>query len=97
MTSDIVARSGALEWQAVDEEVVIPDLRTACYLSLNRSGATLWPLIVAGTTREALVAALVAGYGIDGGSAARDVRALLAQLAAAALLEGAPGAPADAR
>lgn len=67
------------------------DLRTSCYLSLNRTGAQLWPLLVEGTTRERLVLALVDGHRIDHGDAGRDVDRLLAQLVEAGVLSRGPG------
>ncbi len=81
------ARSQDLAWQKVGGEVVILDLRSQSYLSLNHSGAMLWPLLVAGTSRPALAAALIAAYHLDEDAADRDVNALLAQLAEAGLLE----------
>lgn len=95
MTAEIKVRTADLEWQLVDGEVVILDLRTSCYLSLNRSAATLWPAVVAGTSRGALVDSLTASYGIDTQAADRDVDALVAQLADADLLEEGEDAPTD--
>lgn len=95
MTRQVTARSAGVEWQVVDGEVVILDLRTSCYLGLNRAGATLWPLVVAGTSPEALAATLVATYGIAPGAATRDVDVLLGQLADARLLEEGSDAAAE--
>jgi hypothetical protein len=80
------ARSGDVEWRRIDNEVVILDLRTQRYLSLNHSGARLWPLLVSGTTRHQLVDELVGVYGIGVSEAGDDVDFLLAQLAEADLL-----------
>lgn len=94
MTTTILARSGDLEWQIVDEEVVILDLRTQCYLSLNRSGAALWPLVVAGTSLRQLVGTLVETFDTDESVAGRDVERLVAQLSDADLLDDdAPAEP----
>ncbi len=38
MTDQIVARSADLEARAVDDEIVLLDLRTQTYLSLNPTG-----------------------------------------------------------
>ena len=95
MSAKFVARSHELEWRQVDEEVVILDLRTQTYLSLNHSGARLWPLLTAGAPRHALVDELVAAYQVDRARASGDVDQLVAQLAAADLLEEVGGAPAE--
>ena len=55
MTDFIRARSADLETRAIEGELVLLDLRTQSYLSLNRTGADLWPLIVEGVERARLV------------------------------------------
>jgi hypothetical protein len=91
MTDQIVARSADLETRAVDDEIVLLDLRTQTYLSLNPTGAGLWPLIAAGTDRAALVDALQARHDVPLEVARRDVDALVAQLREADLLLPAEG------
>lgn len=86
MSDSLHARTEDLEWQLVDDEIVILDLRTHRYLSLNRAGARLWPLLAKGTSRARLVEELVAGYQIDPRDAGRDVERLLGQLIGAGLL-----------
>lgn len=90
-----------LYWRRVDDEVVILDMRTSRYLRLNRSGAQLWSLLVAGTPPSRLIDELAGRHGIDRAAAGRDVERLVAQLREAGLLdegggsnEGAPVAPA---
>lgn len=80
------ARTADVAWKQIDDEVVILDLRTSRYLSLNRSGALVWSGLVAGATREQLVAALVRGYDIAPEVATADLERLLAQLAERELL-----------
>jgi hypothetical protein len=87
MTDRIVVRSVELEWRAVEGEMVLLDLRTQRYLSLNRTGAELWPLMVEGTERAQLVQALVDSHALTPEVAARDVDALVAQLIEADLLQ----------
>lgn len=86
MSLQLRARAEDLHWQLVDDEVVILDLRTSRYLSLNRAGARLWPLLVAGTTRERLAQELVDAHQIDREVARRDVDRLVGQLAGAGVL-----------
>lgn len=82
-------RQHGLEWRQVDDEVVALDLDTARYLATNRTGALLWDQLAAGTTREALVALLVATWDLDEARAAADVEAFLAMLTDRGLLESA--------
>ncbi len=91
MTDHIVARSADLEARSVEDELVLLDLRTQTYLSLNRTGAHLWPLMVEGTDRAALVDALRDRHDVAVEVAERDVDALVAQLRAADLLLPAEG------
>jgi len=86
MTEWIRARSDDLETRAVEGELVLLDLRTQTYLSLNEAGAELWPLMVQGVERGALVEALRDRYGLPPEVAARDVDALLSQLLQADLV-----------
>jgi len=86
MTDQIVARSEELETRTVEDELVLLDLRTQTYLSLNRTGARLWPLMVEGTDRAALVGALRDRHDVTLEVAERDVDALVAQLREADLL-----------
>jgi hypothetical protein len=87
MTDFIRARSTDLETRAIEGELVLLDLRTQRYLSLNRTGAELWPLMVEGADRASLVQALVDHHRIAQDVAARDVDALVAQLSDADLLQ----------
>ena len=91
MTDHIVARSDDLETRSVEDELVLLDLRTQTYLSLNRTGARLWPLMIEGTDRAALVASLRERHNVPVEVAERDVDALVAQLREADLLLPAEG------
>ena len=69
-----------LEWREVDGEIVALDGRDATYLTLNGSGALLWRMLAASTTRDALVSALLDAYDIDQASAAADTDAFIRAL-----------------
>lgn len=73
-------RDDAVEWRMVEGEVVALDLRDSTYLAINPSGAVLWPLLVDGADRAALVDRLADHYGLDDETATRDVAAFLAGL-----------------
>ena len=95
MSEFIQARTSDLETRAVDGQLVLLDLRTQTYLSLNRTGAELWPQLRQGAPRDDLVASLQT---VPAGArrAARDVDALIGQLAQAGLLESGSAGAADA-
>lgn len=79
-------RSEALEWREVEGEVVAADMRASVYLSVNRTGAELWPALAEGTTEEAMITRLMEAYGIDREQARRDVGSFLDALRAQGLL-----------
>jgi Coenzyme PQQ synthesis protein D (PqqD) len=79
--------SGSLEWRRVDDEIVILNTKSSRYLSLNRAGAVLWPLVHEGADEAALTTALVGRYGLDPQRAADDVAAFVSELAAHGILE----------
>jgi hypothetical protein len=71
-------REGAVAWREVDGETLLLDLQASKYLSINPSATVLWRLLAEGTTREALVEALVGEYQISADDAATDVDDFLA-------------------
>jgi len=56
-------------------------------LAVNRTGAAIWELLIAGTTEQGLTARISDEFGIRQEAASRDVRAFLSQLARQDLLE----------
>ncbi len=56
-------------------------------IKLNATGKFLWEKLSADTTREALIAAMIAEYEIDEALAARDLDAFLASLSSFGALE----------
>ena len=87
--STIKLNSDQLEWRDVEGEIVALDLGAREYVSINRTGAAIWPLLVAGATRDQLAEALVGEFGVDTETAGRDADAFLAQLAERGLVDGA--------
>lgn len=67
-------------WREVGDEVVVLDVSTATYLTLNGSARRLWKRLDAGASREDLVRELVGAYGIAAELAGADVDAFLASL-----------------
>jgi len=73
-------------WREVGEEVVVLDVETATYLSLNGSGGALWKRLDAGATPNELVAELVSGYRVPEARASKDVEDFLHALRDRSLL-----------
>ena len=76
-----------LSWQQVDDEVVILDLVSSQYLSLNSTGASLWHRIVEGTPVEQLSDELVSRFDLSPSQAHSDVIDFIAKCKALGLLE----------
>jgi hypothetical protein len=87
MTDLLRLRDDKLEWREIDEEIVALDGRTSEYLSVNRSGAALWPLLLAGATRGVLVERLTEAFDVDRATAERDLDAFLEVLSERDLLD----------
>ncbi len=83
-------REGALAWREVDGRAVLLDLQASMYLEVNESGSLLWRLLAEGTTREALVDALVGAYDLEPDRAGADVDELLEDCRARGYLEEHP-------
>jgi hypothetical protein len=80
-------RANTLEWRPVEGEVVAVDLRTSVYFGVNRTGAIIWPDLVSGATREALVERLAQACEIGPVQAAGEVDEFVASLTELDLLE----------
>jgi hypothetical protein len=87
MSERVRVRPDAVEWRNVDGEIVALDLRRAVYLTINPSGAKLWPALVEGATREELVRRLSEEWGIAEEQAAEDVDRFVRELADQDLLD----------
>lgn len=87
MGGQVKLRSQGLDWRLVEGEVVALDVDRSVYLSVNPTGAVLWPLLAEGAAPEALRARLRDACALDEGRAARDVDAFVADLRAQGLLE----------
>ena len=70
----------AVEWRAVEGEVVALDLTQSTYLGINPSGAVLWQELSRGASRETLVQRLAEAFEIDEEAARKDVDAFVEDL-----------------
>jgi hypothetical protein len=79
-------RDEALDWRAVDGEVVALDFESGVYLAATRSGALMWERRDSGSTVDELSRCLVDAFGIPNDVASADVRDFVAEMAAHRLL-----------
>jgi hypothetical protein len=77
-------------WRQVGDEIVILDIPSATYLTLNFSAVTLWKHLEEGASPAELAAALVTTYEISEDKAARDVQRFLMALQERSLVLPAP-------
>jgi hypothetical protein len=77
-------------WREVGDELVILDVPTATYLTLNSSAVTLWKHLEEGASPAELAAELVATYEIGEDKAASDVQRFLGALQDRSLILPAP-------
>jgi hypothetical protein len=70
----------------VDDELVILDVKSGRYFSLNDVGALVWDRLERDCTRHDLVDAVIADYEVDHDEASQDVDELIEQLANAGLV-----------
>ena len=73
-------RDEDLSWRQVGDEVIVLDLLSNAYLSINRSGTALWEMLVDGSTPTTMAARLVTDYGVEESRARSDVEEFVAML-----------------
>jgi hypothetical protein len=75
---NVLLKGDAVAWTETDaDEVVVLDLRTSRYLSLNASGALLWKLLADGSTTDHMRSVLSETYDLSDDAAETDVVAFL--------------------
>ena len=77
---------GRATWRRVGDELVVLDLTDSTYLSINETGAAVWPLLEKGARREQLLDLILERFEVDRADAARDLDAFLADLRSRGLL-----------
>ncbi|HEY1358341.1 MAG TPA: PqqD family protein [Thermoleophilaceae bacterium] len=88
MSEMLRIRPDALEWREAEGEIVALDLRTSTYVAINSTGASLWPALIEGASRDDLVSTLEQRFGLDRARAEGDLDAFLELLRDRDLLEG---------
>lgn len=81
MVKDTVGRYAKhVAWRKVDDEVVILDLETSVYYSLNETASDIWELIGKGLSEEDIAEEVADRYGQKTASVKKDVNALVKKL-----------------
>lgn len=70
-------RGSGLSWRAIQDQVVVLDLESSRYLSLNPTGSVLWPLLVEGTTVARMTEELMQTFDVERETARADVEAFV--------------------
>jgi hypothetical protein len=92
MTRYTSARPGAdVIFRDLEGEAVLLDLASGRYFGLNPVGTRIWVLLDAGSTVDAVVAAIAAEFEADPDEVARDVDELLTELIAKGLVVAGTG------
>lgn len=86
-TERMVLRRDSVSWVSTEDSLVVLDLRTSYYLSLNESGAVLWRRLADGASVSELEDALIDAFGLARAAAQADVRAFVATLRDRELLD----------
>lgn len=71
----------------VGDEMVLVNLGTNQILTLNPTGARVWELLTAGTSRSEIEATLLTEYDVSSSEVAASIDALLAELESEGLVE----------
>ena len=86
MANELKLRDADLSWSQVGDEVIVLDLRSNAYLSINQTGTSLWEMLVDGSTPATMAEHLVSEFGVEPERARADVEAFVAMLAERDLL-----------
>jgi Coenzyme PQQ synthesis protein D (PqqD) len=80
-------RADELSWRQVGDEVIVLDLRSNAYLSINQTGTALWEMLVDGSTPATMAERLMSEFSVDEDRARADIEAFVAMLAERDLLQ----------
>ena len=72
--------SPSLAWRKVDEEVMVLNLETSFYYSLNETGARIWELLDQGKTAEQIAGTFMTEYDVNEKVAQKEVASFVAEL-----------------
>jgi len=86
----------AIAHQTIDGEVVLINMETGAYYSLQKTGAAVWQLLEAGADAQTVTAQFVQRYQAEPGQIAAAVDQLLAELQQEAIIVSDPAPANDA-
>jgi len=89
----LALRHDQVSWRAVGDEVVVLQVETGKYLTLNPSASVVWQRLADGATERELVAALAVAFDVDPRQARDDVAQLLEDLRQRSVLTEGPAVP----
>ena len=89
MSQPLTKDPSAFAETRIDDEIVIMNLSSGDFFSLQDSAAAIWDLLDGSRDRAAVLAALADGYDAAGADLARDLDAFLGELRAGGLISGA--------
>jgi coenzyme PQQ synthesis protein D (PqqD) len=75
-----------VSWRRVEDEVVILNLTTSAYFSLNQSGALIWERLGEGAELDAVQSAMCEKFSVAPEAAREDLEKLVALLLAKKLI-----------
>ncbi len=87
MSKKVIKARGRFSETAIDDEIVVMHLASGEFFSLTGTGRTLWLLIDGTRSRDAIVTAAAAQYGVEAADIVTDTDEFLAKLGAAGFLE----------
>jgi hypothetical protein len=76
----------AVVWRDVGDEVVVLELSTSTYLTLNGTAKQIWESLASGATLDTLAGGLVERYGITSEQARVDAESFVSALSDRGLL-----------
>jgi hypothetical protein len=73
-------RKNGVSWRELDGQIIVLDLESSKYVTVNGAGAVIWERLVAGASVDELVEELVESFDIDDATARSDTEAFLDDL-----------------
>lgn len=79
--------AGHVAWRRINQEVVVLDLNTSVYYSLNETGADMWELLAKSVPHDKVSREIAARYHEDEKRIEKDLEKLVKSLCGKKLLE----------
>jgi hypothetical protein len=73
-------RKQGISWRELDGQIVVLDLESSKYVTVNGAGAVIWERLIPGATLDEIVNELVEVFDIDVETARSDSEAFLDEL-----------------